>query len=427
MKHSLLIPTTLIGVTLIGGAGLQFARSNAASGGSTTAESAAATTGEDGTITVTGVTLPGQGVSTPAACEAETTQTAKVVCAAEAFLGTLSEDQQTEVLLPLTQENAVRWSNFPSPFGERNGIQFSTLDDTQLNAALAVVKTSLGTLENEGYSEAMQIRMADDVVALFDDGGGPGGQSGGAMGGPPDGVDNGSGGPGDGSRGPGGGAGGGAVSFSSGSYYLAFLGTPSTTDTWILQFGGHHLASNTTYKGGKVASATPYHTGVEPTAWTTKEASYAPLNGDHEGLVAMLASLSDEQLTSAQLSETFSDILVGPGEDGQFPATKVGLPVSDLNDEQRALVLAAMKPWVQDADAATAAELLAIYEQELDETYISFSGDASLSNLADYARIDGPSVWIELASQGSDIDPTGIHYHTIWRDHERDYGAEYNF
>ncbi len=36
-------------------------------------------------------------------------------------------------------------------------------------------------------------------------------------------------------------------------------------------------------------------------------------------------------------------------------------------------------------------------------------------------RIDGPRVWIEFATQGSD------HYHTIWRDRLTDYGAEFSF
>jgi hypothetical protein len=79
---------------------------------STTTE-ATATVGDDGTVAVTGLTLPGQDVSVPAECEALETRTAKVVCAAEAFLATLSEDQQAEVLLELTQENAVVWSNLP--------------------------------------------------------------------------------------------------------------------------------------------------------------------------------------------------------------------------------------------------------------------------------------------------------------------------
>jgi hypothetical protein len=345
----------------------------------------------ENTISVTGITLSGQEASVPAECEAETTQTAKVVCAANVFLATLSDEQKTEVVLDLTQENAVRWSNFPTPFGERNGIRLSTLDTAQQTAAEAVVKTAMG---EEGYNKAMQIRMADDVVASFGSGGGNGGQ----------------------------------VEFSSGAYFLAFLGTPSTTDTWILQFGGHHLAFNVTYKAGEIASATPLHTGVEPKSWTTEDGTtYAPLNNEHDTMAAMLASLDETQLASAQLSSTFSDVLVGPQQDGQFPATKEGLAVSNLSDEQKVLVLAAIQPWVQNADDATAVQLLAIYEEELNDTYIAFSGDPGLTNNADYARLDGPSVWIELACQSSDIDPDGIHYHTIWRDHTRDYGAEFSF
>ena len=413
-----------------GGVALQSVGSSAPSGGSAATEAeGTATVGEDGTITVTGVALPGQGAVVPAACEGETEQTARVVCAANAFLELLTEAQRAEVLLPLTQENAVRWSNFPTPFGERNGVRLSTLNGEQLAAALAVVYTATGTAGNEGYREAMQIRMADDVVALFDDGGGPpGGVSGGALGGGPDGNADGP--PSGGAGTPSGGAGGGApggVEFSSGAYFLAFLGTPSTSETFVLQFGGHHLAVNLTYKAGTVAGATPLHTGVEPTAWTSEGVSYAPLGDEHGGMVAMLASLTDEQRAAAQLSETFSDVLLGPGQDGQFPATKAGLAVGSLSDAQKTLVLEAMRPWVRDADDATAAALLEVYEDELDETYIAFSGDPSLSQLADYARIDGPSAWFELACQPSDIDPSGIHYHTIWRDHTRDYGAEFTF
>ena len=155
-----------------------------------TQDTTSSTEDETSTLTVTGITLPGQNATMSAECEAETSQAAKAVCAANAFLATLSDDQKTEVLLDLTQENAVRWSNFPTPFGERNGIRLSTLTAEQQAAAEAVVKTAMG---DAGYYKAMQIRMADDVVASFDDGGGNGG---------------------------------GGVEFSGGAYFLAFLGTP---------------------------------------------------------------------------------------------------------------------------------------------------------------------------------------------------------
>lgn len=177
----------------------------------------------------------------------------------------------------------------------------------------------------------------------------------------------------------------------------------------------------------KSSAPPPYHTAVEPIAWSTDGATYAPLTGDRDAMAAMLAGLNGEQLARAKLTQTFNDFLLGPGMDGQFPATAEGLAVSSLSDDQKALVLAAMRPLVEDADAATAAELMAVYEAELGDTTISFSGDASLSGAADYVRIDGPSVWIELVCEPGTVFQGQIHYHSVWRDQMRDYGAEYSF
>lgn len=394
-------------------------------------DEATANVGEDSTVAITGISLPGQTARVSADCEAETKQAVKAACAAEAFLATLDKDQQAAAVLPLTQENAVVWSNLPIGIIPRNGIAFSELNEAQLEAAYAVVKVAMGSADNEGYDEAMQILMADDVLAASGGndmkmGGGP----------PPDRPD------GDGppSGSPGGLPNGGSTNggpppggfdgnfdYSSGSYFLAFLGTPSATNTWTLQFGGHHLAVNVTYKAGEVVSATPKFTGVEPKVWTVDDAVYAPMNQDRDSMVAMLASLNDEQLAITALPETFRDVLLGPGQDGQFPSEKAGLAVSDLSDEQKALVLNAMKPWVQDADDTTSEELLAIYERELDDTYIAYSTDPTLSSDTAYVRIDGPSVWIEFVCQNGIVYSNQIHYHTIWRDRTRDYGTEFSF
>lgn len=168
--------------------------------------------------------------------------TAEVVAAANAFLATLSTSQQSSVVLTRTQAEAIQWSNLPCGSNCRNGIQFSTLSATQLAAAQAVVKAAMGTTTNEGYDEAMQIRAADDVL-------GAAGSSGG---------------------GPGGGG------YSSGTYFLAFLNTPSTTGQWQLQFGGHHLAVNITYNAGAVTGTTPMFEGVEPKCWSVTGAPRRP-------------------------------------------------------------------------------------------------------------------------------------------------------
>ncbi|GGR23306.1 DUF3500 domain-containing protein [Deinococcus ruber] len=404
--------------------------STALAGGSGSATtSTAASLQANGTVVTTGVSLPGQHVPLPADCARVVNETARVVCTANAFLATLSAAQKAQVLLPASKANAVKWSNLPTTFVPRNGVRFSTLSAAQLTAAEAVVKAAMGSTPNEGYDEAMKIRMADDVLNASGGMGGPNSGTGirpappagqaGMTGTPPAGTP-----PTD--TPPTGNAGGGS-DYGNGLYFLAFLGTPSTTGTWQLQFGGHHLALNTTYKAGEVVGATPKFTGLEPKVWTANGVTYAPMEGEHSTLVSMLAGLNSAQLATARLSQSFSDVLLGPGQDGKFPAKKSGLRVGTLSAGQQARVLAAIKTWVQDVDDTTAATLLGIYQKELGSTYIAYSGSAGLTKQADYVRIDGPSVWIEFVCQNGIVYNSQIHYHTIWRDHTRDYGAVYSF
>jgi Protein of unknown function (DUF3500) len=127
---------------------------------------------------------------------------AEVLRADNAFLATLSSTQRSGVLLPYTQAKAVTWSNLPVGVAPHNGVQFSTLSSTQLAAALAVVRAATGTGQAQGFDQQMQIRAADDVLKVEDQG----------------------------KTGP--------SSFSPGHYFLAFLGAPSAPGQWQLQFGG---------------------------------------------------------------------------------------------------------------------------------------------------------------------------------------------
>lgn len=320
-------------------------------------------------------------------CSAAANTTARVVCLAEAFESTLSSSQLSSLVTSYSSTYAIKWSNLPCGSSCRNGLQYSSLSSTQLAAAKAVVAAASGTAANEGYDEITQIIAADDVLNAASN----------------------------------------SSSYGSGIYFIAFVGTPSTTGTWQLQFGGHHLAVNITFSGGAVTGATPRFEGIEPKSWTSNGTTYAPIAQEQAAMLAMLSSLSSSQLASALLTTKFSDVLLGPNEDGQFPATKVGLAVSSLSTTQQALVLAAMQPWVNDADSATAASLLSTYSSELSSTYIAYSGNATLASDADYVRIDGPSVWIEFVCQTGVVYPSQIHYHSVYRDHKRDYGNSFTF
>jgi hypothetical protein len=386
---------------------------------------------------------------------------AAVVNAANAFLDTLSTDQQAEVLLELSQANATNWSNLPEGIVTRPGIQFSTLSDEQLAAAKAVVQAAMGTGKGTGFDQATQILKADDVLAAAGSGSASASADPSATatetatadptetatadptetatadptatatetatadpsatatdvptGTPP-------------SGGPGGPGGGGGFNYGSGVYFLAFLGTPSATGTWQLHFGGHHLAVNITFEDGKVTGSTPFFVGVEPTSFTdTAGTTYQPLSIMRDGIAKLTASLTTAQQTEAKLSQSFGDVLLGPGQDGQFPTTKEGIPVSKLSPKQKKLVLAAIHPWVTAVDDATAKMLMKAYEKDLNKTFVAYSGGLDLATQGDYVRIDGPGVWIEFISQNGIVFQDQIHFHTVYRDHTRDYGGEFTF
>ena len=337
-----------------------------------------------------------------------------VVAAGEAFLATLSDEQRAIAQVELKPELAVRWTNFPGGSERRNGVFFRDLKPEQVEAALKVARAALG---EEGFARYQEVRAADDAFAKGNDGRGPGGPD--MKKGGPD-MKKAGGFPKKGGGFPKKGfGGGGGMNFGSGYYMIAFLGKPSATTPWLLQLGGHHLAINLYYKG-TAGVATPYHVASQPTVWKDDQGkTHEPLAPMHTALHGLLLSLTPEQLKQAKLDDVFDDVYVGPGRDGQFPVKSEGVAVAGLSDASKTLVKQAIAAWT--GDTPQGAEYRKIYEAQLDQVKVAYSGRTDLSDRGDYVRIDGPRVWIEFATQGGD------HVHTIWRDRLTDYGAEFSF
>lgn len=312
---------------------------------------------------------------------------AQLVCLADEFKKQLDSTQLAAVQRSYVLAEAKKWSNLPQSLvqsaNKRIGLNFGAMTTTQIQYAKALIKAAAGTVAYEGWDEIQQIMNADDYLL----------------------------------------ANGGGSIYGAGNYYIALLGTPAATGTWSLQFGGHHLAFANTYANGLLTGATPAFRSSEPfAAFTMGGIQNQPLVQERSALSAMLTALSPAEQASAKLASTFTDILVGPQKDGQFPATPSGLKVGTLTQTQKDLVMAAIRTYTDDISPANAEALLARYKNEIDNTYISFSGTTGLLTQNDYVRIDGPSVWIEYSTQrGIVLAPT--HPHTVWRDKTRDYGG----
>lgn len=312
----------------------------------------------------------------------------RLVCLADALKKSLSVELMAKLQLPYTVADAQKWSNFP-PAGYRNriGPTLGELTPEQLGVVKALLKDAAGIAADEGYDEIEQILNADDFLKANATG-----------------------------RGGGGG-------FASGNFHIAFLGAPAAKGTWQLYFGGHHLAFGTTYKDGALVGATPSFRGVEPfTRFTQNGRENQPMVQEQQAFAALLGGLSGEEQTKARLSQTYTDIIVGPQKDNTFPSTRVGLRVGDLTREKQGLVLHAIETYVRDIDPLDADTILKKYRAELAETHLAFAGTPTLNAENDYVRIDGPSVWIEVSMQPGRSLP-GIHPHSVWRDRAGDYGG----
>jgi hypothetical protein len=304
---------------------------------------------------------------------------------ANTFKASLSTTQVSSLQDTYNKAHAQKWSNLPeSLYRGRSGLQTSTFSDAQWTAFYNLLKAAASSTTNEGSAEYVGILAADDWLN----------------------------------------ANGGGSGYGKGNYYVAFIGTPSTTGLWCLQIGGHHGTIIYTYNNGKMTGGTPSFRSTEPfPTYTWGGVNFNPIQQEHVALSAILKSLSSSELTTAKRSSAQNDLIAGPQKDNNFPSTKTGVKVGNLTQAKKDLVLAAIKTYTDDLDDKAAAALYAKYKADIDNTYVSYYGTSDLSSSGDYILIDGPNVWIEFSMQGGIVVRNANHPHSVWRDRTNDYGG----
>ena len=319
--------------------------------------------------------------------------TADVVRAANAFLATLSAEQRQKVIYAFDDAaQRARWSNLPTGALSRGGISLVQMTLQQRAAAMKLLATVLSPM---GLEKVNEIREADEDFSVWN----------------PDGHG----------------------VFGADHYYISFLGKPSTTEPWMLQFGGHHLGLNITIVGSK-GVLTPTLTGVQPGTFKLNGKVIRPLGRESDKAIALLKSLDADQRKIAVLKYQVPDLVLGPGQDGKKIVPE-GLKASEMYPLQRAMLLDLISEWTGILNGPYAAARMAQVKADLNETYFAWSGPqtgGAGTNITAYYRIQGPHLVIEYAPQ-SEIQPpptdvffsprTANHVHTIYRDPTDDYGS----
>ncbi len=170
-----------------------------------------------------------------------------------------------------------------------------------------------------------------------------------------------------------GGGGGGGLVFGKQYYWIALIGTPSETDSWQWQWGGHHVTVNATIVGPNIA-LTPSFIGCQPCEYTDANGNTVrPLGDIEDEAFALVNALDATQQQAAILGATSIDLVLGPGQDGKTIQPE-GLPTAQMTADQQAALLQLIGHYtglVNDEDAAARnAEIQAT----LDETYLAWYG-----------------------------------------------------
>jgi hypothetical protein len=312
----------------------------------------------------------------PASAAAEAT--ARIVASTEALVATLDAAGRAKIQFPFDGPQRTSWSNLGS--FKRGGIR---MGDLTLSQRAAVNDVLAAALSREGYQKVQHIMHADQLYAL-------------SVGIPTP-------------RG---------TYFGEKEYYLAFIGTPSTTTPWMLQFGGHHLALNLTIAGGQ-ASMAPSLPGAQPASFTMEGRTVRPFGNEHGIAFRLVNALDAAGRRQAILPYEVKDLVLGAGQDGKKIPPE-GLKASALSPSQQGMLMDLVKQWTGIMTDAFANTRMTEVRAGLAETYFAWSGPTTAGSPS-YFRIHGPTLVIEYAPQEGSID----HIHSMYRDPSNDYGVKF--
>jgi hypothetical protein len=361
---------------------------------------------------------------------------AEMAKTANEFVSSLTSDQRTKAVYPMSSEEWTRWNFIPASMFPRNGISFKELSQAQRQRAHDLMKASLS---QTGYLTASSVMQLENVLREIE---GPSATAGSAppaaQPAPPTaaptpadaaagerGAARGGGGQrgGRGGRGGGGDGAGAPIIRDPELYYLTVFGDPAAKSTWGWRLEGHHVSLRFAVDNGKLlVSSTPQFLGSNP---AEVPYGYGPYTG-----LRVLAAQEDaaRTLVLALDAKRQAIAIVAPNPRGfasgttvKFdPQTAVGLPMSQMTGGQRDMLMKLIDSYatIMPADIA-AARLAKIKAAGTDTIAFAWSGSTEKGRQYQY-QVQGPTFLIEH----NNTQNNGNHIHAVWRDFNGDFGRD---
>jgi len=297
------------------------------------------------------------------------------------FIKSLTPDQKTICIRPLTDTNRTKWSNLPLEQVNRDGLRLDQLQDSQRVLIHDVLRT---ILSEQGYQKALFIMQYDEdthtrltaaKVPI-------------------------------------------AHRYGQEKYWTWIFGNPEDNNIWGFKFEGHHLSINMTFSP-KGVSCTPHFTGINP-GLITKGMNAGKYILYHESEVGknLFVSLSETQRKKAHI-DTLPFTIDVRTQNGKEPflTDHSGLPYIEMNTKQKVMVAQIINAWVDNFHPHIAGPHKKRMNTYLNKMRFVWMGTSSIHDLHYYGLL-GPEWVIEFATRDQGIQ----HFHTLWRTMPDDFG-----
>jgi hypothetical protein len=312
--------------------------------------------------------------------------TERVASAAAAYLQSLTPDQRRLGSFEVKSTAWRQWCNV-HPYLMRHGLCLKTLEQSQREAALGLVRESMSA---SGFETARNVMKLNDYVRELT---------------------------------------GRAEEYDEWYYWMSIMGQPSGGEPWGWQIDGHHLIVNCFVLGDQLV-LTPNFMGSEPVIGETgKYAGIRVLeNEESKGLVLMRA-LEPRQRDRATIASALPSELFAAAFRDNLELGYQGISWNELSGDQRRLLEDLIGVYVGRMRPGHADVKLAELRRHLPDTRFAWIGACDDDVSPFYYRIHSPVVLIEFDHQA----PVALegsararnHIHTLVRTpNGNDYGAD---
>jgi hypothetical protein len=301
--------------------------------------------------------------------------------AANAFLGSLPQDQRAQAAFAFDAQERVRFHFIPPEAFERHGLPIKEMGQAQRERAHALLRTGLS---QRGYMTATQIMEAEGILQMLEGGRGQ-------------------------------------FSRDPQLYFVSVFGTPSATGTWGWRFEGHHLSLQYTIVEGDITVSSPTFLAANPA-----EVPEGPRRGmralarQEDAGRAMLSALTPAQRDVAiQEDIPVTDVVARIALDID-PLAPVGVAASDLDDAQREILMEIVHAYTDVmADEIAALRLAKVEEAGIENLRFAWAGGTKRGEMS-YFRVQGPTFLIEFSNTMNDPN----HIHSGWREFGAEFGRD---